>query len=135
MKRVETELSPDIIANYRRTFHQRAQARFRANEERRRQARQTVLEAIVMIAPRYPNVQRVYLFGSIIRPGAFRLDSDIDLGVEGADMALCFQLWRDLEQAVTEWMLDVRSLEDDDPFSQRVRLKGEVVYERAIAGS
>lgn len=48
---------------------------------------------------------------------------------------VCFQLWRELERVITEWPLDVRSLEEDEPFSRRVSLKGEVIYERALAGS
>ena len=135
MKRSDTGLSPEAIADYRRSFHRRAHARFQAGEKERHQARQTVLEAVIATAPRFPSVKRVYLFGSITRPGAFRSDSDIDLGVEGADMAVCFRLWRELEQVVTDWMLDVRALEDDDPFSRRVRLKGEVVYEGTPTGS
>ncbi len=135
MKSVKTTLSPEIMANYRRTFHRRAQVDFQAREKVRCWARQVVVEAISRVVPLYPSVRRVYLFGSITRSGAFRSDSDIDLGIEGADMGTCFQLWRDMEQTVTEWMLDVRSLDDDDPFTGRVRLKGEIVYERPITGS
>jgi predicted nucleotidyltransferase len=123
---------PEDIAIYRRAFEQRAQARLRKKEELRLRARQAVVEAIETIALAYPTVQRVYLFGSVIRPGAFGPDSDVDIGLEGANTALCFDIWRDLEQAAPEWKLDVRSLVPDDLFSERIREKGEVIYDRSI---
>lgn len=127
-----TWLSPEVIVNYRNAFDQRARARLQANEKQRQQARQAVREAIYTVAPRYPTVWRVYLFGSVIRPGAFGADSDVDVGIEGANMALCFDIWRDLEQAVSEWNLDVRSLDNQDAFARRIRQKGELVYERSV---
>jgi predicted nucleotidyltransferase len=127
------ELSPERIAQYRRTFDRRAQARHQASERRRQQARQCIVEAIRMVMPRYPTVSRVYLFGSVIRPTAFRPDSDIDVGIEGADMALCFDIWRDLEQLVLDWRLDVRSLGPDESFTERIRQKGELVYEPSVS--
>ena len=127
-------LSSDDIAVYRHNLHQRAQARLREREKRRQRARQVVMDAISVVAPRYPTVRRVYLFGSVTRPGAFGPDSDVDIGVEGADMALCFDIWRDSEKAAPEWELDVRSLDEDDPFAERVRQKGDLIYERAIQG-
>jgi predicted nucleotidyltransferase len=65
----------------------------------------------------------------VLKAGTFRPDSDIDIGVEGANVALCFDIWRDLEQAIPEWPLDVRSLDPADAFSERVRAKGELIYE------
>lgn len=127
----KTALSAVEIARYRQSFQQRAQKRLAAHEERREQARQAARNAITIVMPRYPMVQRVYLFGSVVRPGAFRSSSDIDVGIEGADMALCFDIWRDLERTAAGWQFDVRLLESEDPFSERVRQKGEVVYEHA----
>lgn len=126
-------LSPETIAKYRQTFQQRTQARFEAREKRRQQAQKAVDEAIRAIMPRYPSVRRVYLFGSVVKLGAFGPNSDVDIGIEGADMALCFDIWRELEWTVPEWRLDVRSLDLEDAFTERVRLKGELVYERPPA--
>lgn len=128
-----SNLSPERIAQYRRTFDRRTQARRQANEQRRRQARQRVIEAIEQVMPRYPTVSRVFLFGSVTRPTAFRPDSDIDVGIEGPDMALCFDIWRDLEQLLTDWNLDVRALKPEELFTQRIRQKGELVYEQSIS--
>lgn len=130
-----SSLSPKAIATYRRTFQQRAQARFQAREKRRQQAKRAVCDAIRMVMPHYPSVQQVYLFGSVIKPGAFRRDSDVDIGVVGANMALCLDIWRDLEQAAPEWMLDVRSLDAQNRLTKRIRQKGELIYERSIPAS
>ena len=128
-------VSVEDVTTYRRNLHHRAQARLREKEKRRQRARQVVGDAVPVVVARYPTVRRVYLFGSVTRPGAFGPDSDVDIGVEGASMALCLDIWRDLEKAVPEWQLDVRSLRKGDPFSERVCQKGELVYERAIQGS
>lgn len=133
--KASTQFSPETIASYRRAFYQRVQAQFQANEQRRQQARQAVGEAIKTVIPHYPAVRRVYLFGSVTRAGAFGPDSDVDIGLEGANMALCFDIWRDLERAVPEWRLDVRSLDPEDLFAERVRQKGEPVYEQPTSDS
>ncbi|HEY71679.1 MAG TPA: nucleotidyltransferase domain-containing protein [Thermoflexia bacterium] len=44
------------------------------------------------MAPSYPSLRRVYLFGSVIRPGAFLPSSDIDVAVEGLDAEAYFDL-------------------------------------------
>lgn len=124
-------LSPAMLARYRRGFKQREQARFEAGEKRREAAKQNVGQAIEVISDRYPTIQRVYLFGSILKPGRFRPASDIDIGIEGANTALCLDIWRDLERAIPNLSLDVRSLDPQDLFSERVWQKGELIYERA----
>jgi predicted nucleotidyltransferase len=133
--KTSAQFSPETIANYRRAFQRRAQAHFQANEHRRQQARQAIAEAIKTVIPHYPTIRRVYLFGSVTRPGAFGPDSDVDIGLEGANMALCLDIWRDLERAVPAWRLDVRSLDPEDLFTERVRQKGEMVYEQSTSDS
>jgi predicted nucleotidyltransferase len=123
-------LSPEAINKYRQTFKKRKQQQFEAAENRRLTAKQAAHKAVHNITIRYPSIRRIYLFGSVITPGAFRDSSDIDVGVEGADMALCFDIWRDLEQAAQPWPFDVRPLEAEDPFSERVRQRGELIYDR-----
>lgn len=122
-------ISPEKMAKYRQTFYQRQEAYRQKNETRQKKVLPVVKQAVRKVMPMYPTVQRVYLFGSLIRPGAFRTDSDIDLGIEGVNMADCFDIWRDLEQIVTDWNFDVRPLEADDLFSERVRTKGVLIYE------
>ncbi len=125
-------LSSEAIKTYRRAARRQAQNRFQTQEKRRQRARQAVSEAIGRVLPRYPTVQRAYLFGSVTRPGAFKPGSDIDVGIEGANMALCFDIWRDVEKAIPEWPLDVRPLDGDDLFAERIRRKGELVYVQSV---
>jgi len=131
MKQKEA-LSLDKINQYRQGAVQRYQARLQQREDRRLTARQAARQAIAAIIPLYRGVRRVYLFGSITRPGAFKAGSDIDLAVEGVDMALCFDIWRDMERLLPDWSLDVRSLNNDDLFAARIRQKGELIYEQSI---
>jgi len=131
----KTSLSADEIARYRQSFQQRAERRLATKEKQREKARQAACDAIETVMPDYPSVQQVYLFGSVITPGVFKDSSDIDVGIEGADMALCFDIWRDLERVVSNWQFDVRPLESEDPFSERIRQKGELVYERSVKGA
>ncbi len=86
--------------------------------------------AIMQAAPRYPTVRRVYLFGSVLTPGQFRPDSDIDVGVEG-DLGVegFFGLWRAIEDETPGWQVDLVELDRARiPFADRVRLEGELVY-------
>ncbi len=124
-----SRLSPEAMATYRHTFQQRSQAQLEAREKRRQQATDAARAAIVIIMPRYLMIQRAYLFGSILKPGGFGPNSDIDVAVEGVNMALCLDIWRDLEQSAPEWQFDVRSLSKNDLFSERIRQKGNLVYE------
>lgn len=130
-----TSLSSEEIARYRRSFQQRAESQLAAREKQREQAKQAARNAITTVMSGYPMVQRVYLFGSVVQPGAFRNNSDIDVGVEGADMALCLDIWRDLEKETSGWQFDVRPLESEESFSDRIRQKGELVYERSVEGA
>jgi predicted nucleotidyltransferase len=113
----------------RENFERREADALEQREVHRQQARRIVLTAIAQIAPLYPQVQRVYLFGSITQPGYFRLDSDIDVAVEGTDAKTYFALWRDLEQACPGWSIDLRELKTPSYFTTAVRAQGELVYE------
>jgi len=128
-KNEATDLSDDAIVVYRQSYEEREQRRWAEREHRRQEALTTIRQAVRAVAPSYPTVQRVYLFGSVTRPGAFRPDSDVDVAVEGLDAGVCFDLWRDLEQAASGWRLDVRPLKPGDPFSDRVRRRGVMIYE------
>jgi len=120
--------SDDATAVYRRAFEERERRRQAERERCRQEALAAIRQTIRAVAPSYPAVQRVYVFGSVTRHGAFRPDSDIDVGVEGLDAGVCFDLWRDLEQAVPGWTLDVRPLKPNDYFSDKVRQRGVMVY-------
>ncbi len=125
--------STETKAQYQRNFEARQAAHHAATEQRRMAARRIAEAIISLVAKEFPQITHAYLYGSILRGGAFRPDSDIDVAIEGGDMATCMALWRELElQTERVWAFDVRPLEANDLFSERVRLKGELIYERKI---
>jgi predicted nucleotidyltransferase len=128
-------LSSEALASYRQAFRKRTRERFLVREKHRQQAREVIVATVRIIMPQYPPVRRVYLFGSITKPGAFGPSSDIDIGIEGVGMGLCFDIWRDLEQVASDWQLDIRSLDPEDVFSKRVHQKGELIYEQPVTDS
>ncbi len=108
------------------------QSRLQKNLETRELAREKALQAVRAVAPevmaKYPTVKAAYIFGSLLRPNAFRLDSDIDIAIEGSDAEDYFALWHDLEDALPNWFIDLRDLPPDSRFTQRVRETGEKIY-------
>lgn len=122
------QLNVDLEA-CRRSFMAR-QERKQAERERRRQAAlEAAANALMSVLPRYPTVRRAYLFGSVSRRGAFRIESDVDIAVEGIDAADFFPLWRDLEEAMPGWTVDLRELVPGSDFARRVQERGWLVYE------
>ncbi len=111
-----------------RRYHQERTAKQQVQRETERlewlsRARRAVLE----IAPQFPALQRVYLFGSLVQPGRFRSDSDIDVAVESADLQTESAFWRALEHALQR-DIDVRPW--DEPIISAVLAYGEKVYDR-----
>lgn len=63
-------------------FHARRDAeRLAAKESVRERTLLRARAAIAEVAPRHPAVKEVHLFGSVLRPGGFRRDSDLDIAV------------------------------------------------------
>ncbi len=116
------------IEAYRRSY----QARLQRGLEEREAGRKKALEEIKAVAPtiaaKYPAIKTVYLFGSILRPGAFRADSDVDLAVEGGSAEDYFALWRELQEAIPGWLIDLRDLPSGTLFTHRVHETGEKIY-------
>lgn len=109
----------------------RQRQRERSYETYRQHLVQVTREAVGSVLPSFPQVRRVYLFGSILRRGALRRDSDLDIAVEGSLSAEAyFALWRQLEGALSGQTVDLVELDRDLRFADRVRQSGEVIYER-----
>ena len=125
--------STDQVERWRHSCVQRRGARLAAREEARLRARHAAREQLPRVLARYPAVRAAYLYGSVLRRGAFSASSDLDVGVIGADAATCMQIWREAEEQMREWPLDVRPLENCE-FGLRIAAKGELVYERAAQG-
>ena len=75
--------------------------------------------------------ERIYQWGSVLREGAFREYSDIDIALEGVtDAAAFFQILKQAE-ACTSFPVDVVQLETIEPeFAHSIRNHGVLVYER-----
>lgn len=116
------------IAAYRQSFQSRLRREWEQRESRREVALRTVRDVVPAIVAQYPEVKAAYMFGSILRPNAFRADSDIDIAIEGGSAETYFALWRELEAALSEWVIDLRELPTGTRFTQRVRETGEKIY-------
>jgi predicted nucleotidyltransferase len=83
----------------------------------------------VIRLPRFPDVQRVFLFGSVLHPGRLRSTSDVDVAIEGKlDAQEYFTLWRELERAAPGWLIDLVELGRDLHFAALARERGELIY-------
>jgi len=75
-------------------------------------------------------VSRVYLIGSLTRPGYFTPHSDIDLVVEGLSPEKFYQAERRLEDIATIPFDLIDWAELDERFAARVRREGVILYDR-----
>jgi predicted nucleotidyltransferase len=124
------EVAFDIAAS-RARLRSRQERQFRAREERRLAALKALRSAAHSVLPRFPGVRCVYLFGSVLRPGALRSTSDVDVAIEGGlDAEEYFALWRELERAAPGWLIDLVDLDQDLHFADIVRERGELIYGR-----
>ncbi|MCC9077498.1 nucleotidyltransferase domain-containing protein [Litorilinea aerophila] len=110
---------------------ERTEARRHALETERLYWLEQVRRAVAEIAPDHPEVQRVWLYGSICRPGCFGPHSDIDLAVECQSLEAESRFWRALEQRLGR-DCDVRPLVE--PIRSEVQRYGALIYERTDCG-
>lgn len=106
----------------RETFKHREEERLRAREALRQEMLSRTRAAVARLAPTYPTVAGVYLFGSLLDPGRFTAASDIDIAVDCADLEEESRFWRALEEALA-WNVDVRPRRG--PIARAVELYGE----------
>jgi predicted nucleotidyltransferase len=120
----------DQVIQRARAYHRRRELADRADREaeRRRQV-QAVRLAVQNLAPHYPALQAVYLFGSLVRPGAFGPASDIDLAVVCDDLAQESRFWQALEAALGR-PVDLRPYRAGVAWA--VDSYGECIYEREL---
>ncbi len=118
------------VAAARQNLQARTERERAARETRRAAAEQAVTRAIKHVVVDFPELKRAYLFGSVIRPNAFRSDSDVDVAVEGLNAADYFAVWRSIEAAAPGWTIDLRDMTRAPEFADRVRMTGVLIYER-----
>jgi predicted nucleotidyltransferase len=111
-----------------RQYHRTRDAKQRAEREAYRlEWLEKARAAVRQHAPDFPALQRAYLFGSIMQPGRFRPNSDIDVAVECPDLQQESDFWRALKQTLQR---DVDVRPHVEPITDAVRWYGELVYER-----
>ena len=111
----------------RQYYYEREMRRRARREAERQRWLQRVREAVACIALRYSGVRQVYVFGSLVQPGRFRSDSDIDVAVECDTLETESAFWRALEREL-ERDVDVRPL--SGAIAEAVANEGELVYGR-----
>lgn len=114
-------------------YHARRERERQTQREQIRLERLTAArKAIRQLAPNFPAIEAVYLFGSVVQPDRHRRLSDIDVAVKTNDVAAESAFWQALEEVV-EWNVDVRSYQDR--IIDAVKISGELVYAREDAHS
>ena len=114
-----------------REYHTRRETRRRQQWERLRQEQyRRICAAIQLLAPAYPAVRAVYLFGSLVQPGRYRPWSDLDVAVCCDDVEEESRFWRALEEKL-ETRVDLRRCMG--AVAQAVTTYGECVYEREVS--
>ena len=121
-----TDLSP-------REYHaRRDQERQTEREALRLEVLEKARSAIRRLAPAFPPIRAVYLFGSLLQPGWFHPDSDVDSAVDCDDIEAETPFARALEGELERYV-DLRPRED--AVARAVETSGEHVYEREALSS
>ena len=122
------EITFDVAA-CRAHLSARQEREYQAREQRRQAALEALRSAARSVLPRFPDVRRAFLFGSVLYPGGLRSTSDIDVAIEGElDAQEYFALWRELERAAPGWLIDLVELGQDLHFAALVRERGDLIY-------
>jgi len=122
-----------VVANewdeYLVAWRKRADRQKELNRLREARAREDALTMATVLGTEF-GVLRVYLIGSLVRPGTFRSDSDIDLVVEGIEPGSFTEAERRLED-ITDIPFDLLDITElGEIFRGRVLQEGVVLYER-----
>ena len=113
-----------------REYHaQREQARREEREALRREVLEEARSAIRRLAPGFPAIRAVYLFGSVLVQNRFWQGSDVDVAIDCDDLRTETPFWRGLEDALRR-NVDLRPHEG--VIARAVETSGERCYEREV---
>jgi predicted nucleotidyltransferase len=116
-----------------REYHARRDRELRQEREALRlEVLEKAREAVRRSAPLFPAIRAVYLFGSLLQPGRFLPDSDVDVAVDCDDIEMETPFWRMLEE---ELRRDVDLRPRIGAIARAVEEEGERCYERKVPGS
>ena len=101
-------------------------------DDRLQQTAQADAKAIMDMIVRDFSPRRIYQWGSLVRPGAFKSYSDIDIAVEGVIDPERFFALLGQAQALTRFPLDIVQIDKIAPeYADDIRKNGRLAYERA----
>jgi predicted nucleotidyltransferase len=116
-----------------REYHARRDRELRQEREALRlEVLERTREAVRRSAPFFPAIRAVYLFGSLLQPGRFRPNSDVDVAIDCDDVEMETPFWRMLEE---ELRRDVDLRPRIGAVARAVEEEGERCYEREAPGS
>lgn len=115
-----------------REYHARRERQLREEREALRlEVLERAREAVRQSASRFPAIRTVWLFGSVLQPGRFRPDSDVDVAVDCDDIESETPFWRELEESLTR---DVDLRPRIGPVAVAVKDYGELCYQKEGPG-
>jgi predicted nucleotidyltransferase len=114
-------------------YHARREQALREERESlRREVLDQARSAIGRLAPRFPSIRAAYLFGSILAPGRFHPESDVDVAIDNDDLTTETPFWRALEDELRR-NVDLRPRQG--AVARAVEDSGERCYERKVPDS
>ncbi|MFP4644904.1 MAG: nucleotidyltransferase domain-containing protein [Spirochaetales bacterium] len=115
------------VAEAAQRLRKRRNQRNDEREARRRSAQRWAHEVAQILAQADESVEKIIGFGSAFEEWrAFRMDSDIDLGIIGGDW---FRLMREIPESEFEVSL-IELDEQPQPFFEHVMSNGVILYEK-----
>lgn len=102
----------------------------RIREEKRNKLYTKIKENINSLNKKYPEIKRIFLFGSILKKAKFFSNSDVDFAVEGLKGENYFALFSDLEDLCRREIQLIELENCRETLKKHIIEKGEVIYER-----
>ncbi len=118
MTRTVSTLSSVKLASYRKALHARKSVK-KGVPARLTQARKVARKAISILRKKF-EVEKVVLFGSIVKPALFHSRSDVDIAVWGLDESKYFRAVGVLQGIDPAFSIDLISFETASPTLQEV---------------
>jgi predicted nucleotidyltransferase len=110
---IVSELTPEERKSYINALRNRPPFPEPTPEVRAEHKRLMILvrESANMLKTRF-GAKRVILFGSMAQPLFFRLDSDIDIAIEGIAVEDYWEAWREVEKIIEDKSIDFIDIAD-----------------------
>jgi len=124
-------MTKDQVSKYAVAWRQREERERQEAEALRKEALKEARKAVLELARDF-RIRKAVLFGSVLAPGRFRKDSDIDIAVEGLSAG---DFWKACGRMMEhDFEIDLKPLEDLKGLIRERVDKGEVIYERPEGG-